>query len=714
MKRWIAAVGAALTVLGASAAPAEPVRDGREGRVAVELAPETAGVAPGGTFHVALRQQIDKGWHTYWRNAGDSGEPTRIVWTLPAGWSAGEIVWPTPSRQSASETILNYGYDGEVFLPVPIQVPATARPGETVTLKAAAAWLVCKDICIPEDATLEVSVPVVAGTPEPHPEFGRAVARTIAAAPKPAGLTAGYVNEGGALKVAAAGAALAGADFGGAYFYPFDGAAITHAAPQTVERGPQGLTLTIAPGYAFQGGAPPTSLAGVLALEDGTAFEIDAVGGSLPVGAAGLGAPPAQAEGGGGAGIGLPLALGLALLGGLVLNLMPCVFPVLAMKAASLAGHAQDRRGARLRGLAFAAGVVATFLALAGALIAFRAAGEAVGWGFQLQSPAVVAGLALLTLLIALNLSGVFEVGGGVQNLGGGGAGRQDALGAFLTGALAVVVAAPCTAPFMAGALGYALTQPPAVSLLVFAALAVGFAAPFTALSFAPGLLARLPRPGPWMDGFRKLLAFPMYGTALWLTWVFTQQLGTSALAELLALGLLTAFAAWVFGAGQRGGARVRQAGAVLAAGVLALFVVSAWRMSTLGAGADSAPAQVAESAIPSESYSPARLAALRAEGRPVFVNFTADWCVTCKVNERAALASAEVASAFQDAGVVYLKGDWTRRDDVIAAALAEHGRSGVPLYLLYTPGASSPKVLPQLLTEGAVVAALRAASPAS
>jgi thiol:disulfide interchange protein DsbD len=321
-------------------------------------------------------------------------------------------------------------------------------------------------------------------------------------------------------------------------------------------------------------------------------------------------------------------------------------------------------------------------------------------------------------LLVALNLSGVFEVGGSVQNVGSGAAGRGGAVGAFFTGALAVVVAAPCTAPFMAGALGYALTQPPLVSLAVFLALAIGFALPFTALSFAPGLLKRLPRPGPWMDGFRKLLAFPMYAAALWLTWVFAQQAGSGALASLFAVGLLVAFLAWRFGivqsSGRQSTASLVESGVLIVAG-LASFGVS------FGVIGNSPPASTPDTvstaqaeALPSEPFSPERLAALQAEGRPVFVNFTADWCVTCKVNEQAALASGKVAAAFRDTGVVYLKGDWTKRDDVIARTLAEHGRSGVPLYLLYGAGGGRPQILPQLLTEGAVVAALEKAAAGS
>jgi thiol:disulfide interchange protein DsbD len=413
----------------------------------------------------------------------------------------------------------------------------------------------------------------------------------------------------------------------------------------------------------------------------------------------------AQGGDGGGSGLGgLGVAMVFAFLGGLILNLMPCVFPILSMKAASLARHAHHPGAARLQGLAFAAGVVATFVGLAAILIAARAAGQAVGWGFQLQSPIVVALLCLLMLLVALNLSGVFEVGAGVQALAGAapGAGQDTLWGAALTGALSVAVAAPCTAPFMGPALGFALTQPPVLSLAVFVALGLGMAAPFTALAFAPALLSRLPRPGPWMDGLRKVLAFPMYGAAAWLLWVLALQGDAVKLAELLAALVLIAFAAWAYGLGQRAQIEGRRSlagfGAAAVAAGLAL-AAAVW------------PAEAA--AMTPQPYSPATLEALRAEGKPVFVDFTAAWCVTCQVNDRVALSGRGVARAFQRDGVVYMVGDWTKRDADIAQALSAHGRAGVPLYLMYGAGGRDAEVLPQILTEDMVVqAADRAAKP--
>ncbi len=702
----LALIGALSLWLAPPAARAQAVVD--SGHVQAQLIAQSATAPPGGTVYVALRQKIDRGWHTYWRNSGDAGEPTRIAWTLPAGWRAGDLVWATPQRLPL-KTLMDYGYTGEVILPVPITVPASARPGQTVLLKAAVSYLVCEDLCVPEDAVLSLAVKVAAGAPGPDLRWGRAVDRALAQAPKPAGLKAVMARQGSVLRIAITGAALKGADLKGAYFYPYAATVIAHAAPQRIERGPAGLTLTLTPGYDFTRGKPPAAVSGVLALGD-RAFEITARPGALPAAARGLG--PLAGVGGGGAASdpagdaapSLAAALGFAFIGGLILNLMPCVFPVLSMKAAALVRHAHRPRAARAHGLAFLVGVLAAFALLAGALIAAQAAGAAAGWGFQLQSPLVVGALCLVMVLVALNLLGLFEVGGGLQGAGGALASRGGLVGSALTGALAVVVAAPCTAPFMAGALGFALTQPPAVALLVFVALGLGFAAPFTLLAFAPGLLRRLPRPGPWMVVLRRLLAAPMVAAAAWLAWVFHRQAGPQALLLLGAAVLAVAAAAWIVGRGQRRDRTgtlpaMAGAGAVLAAAALLVVAVR----SPLPE-----PPRVAAG---SEAFSPQRLEALRAQGRPVLVNFTAAWCVTCQVNERLALSTPPVADALRRTGAAYLKADWTNRDAVIARVLADHGRAGVPLYLLYGRGGGAPVVLPQLLTEGEVVSALEAAA---
>jgi thiol:disulfide interchange protein DsbD len=711
-KRAVLALQALLAAsLLAGAAMAGPVVN--SGHIESELVAQETGIAPGGTVYVALRQKIIPGWHTYWRNPGDAGEATKITWTLPAGWKAGDMVWPTPKTAKLGP-LLDYAYEGEVFIPVPITAAADAQVGTTISLTADVFYLVCEQVCVPEEAKLSLLLPVVAA-PAADPKWGPVVGDVLAKAPKPAGLKAVFKLDGQTLKLAVTGGPLKGADMAGAYFFPYSPKAIEHAADQVIDRGPEGLTLSLKPGYDFVGGGTaPTEVAGVISTKAG-AWEVTATPGEPPATAAGMGPPAGEAKPDKASG-GLAGALLFAFVGGLILNLMPCVFPVLSMKAASLAGHAHDAGKTRLQGLVFLLGVVATFLALAGLLLAVRAGGAAVGWGFQLQSPLVIAGLALLMLLVALNMSGVFEIGTSVQNVGSGASAQGGATGAFFTGALAVVVAAPCTAPFMAGALGYALTQPTIISLAVFLALALGFAAPFVAVAFIPGLLKLLPRPGAWMDVLKKGLAFPMYGAALWLVWVFAQQSGPLSLAHLLAAGVLAAFGAWLYGLAQT--RRASGKPALVSTLIALLSLVLAITIATFGALAAQPPTAAASTgeAAPSgpglaaEAWSPEKVKALQAEGRPILVDFTAAWCVTCQVNEKVALSGSKVAEAFKAKNAVYLKADWTNRDPAIAKALAEFDRVGVPLYVVYPKSGGAPVILPQLLTEGLVIEAIEKA----
>lgn len=689
----------------------------RTERIEAELVPLSAWVAPGSTAVVAVRQTIRPGWHTYWRNPGDSGGATTLTWTTPEGVRAGDIVWPVPERQRLLG-LMNYGYSGEVYLPVPIETPADARPGSVLPLTVRADFFVCSDeMCVPETLTLRLDLPVREGAAPRDPRHGAAIAAVLESAPRPAGVEARIARVDGALVLSAAGGPLAGRDPGPTYFFPFRGGVLDHAAAQTGAFGPQGLTLRLQPGAETRDAGPSGPVEGVLATAHG-AYEIVATAGPALPGTTGTGDLATAAEGAAAAPEGTSLvafaqALLFAVLGGLILNLMPCVFPILAMKAAALAASAHDARRARRDGLAFLAGVLATFLLLAGALLALRAAGEAVGWGFQLQSPPVTAGLALLMLAVALNLSGVFHVGAGLQGAGSGPLARlPGGLGAFFTGALAVVVAAPCTAPFMAFALGAALVMPWPLALMVFLGLGLGLALPFVAVSLSPRLLARLPRPGPWMDRLKGLLAFPMYATALWLAWVFSRQTGAEALGLLFVAGVLLALGAWLAGVAQVERGAGRPGRASLAAGILVLLLAGAALVLAARTPADAPGTAVAaeQEALSGAAWSTEAVETALAEGRPVLVNFTADWCVTCKINERTALSSPAVAQALGEADAVYLVGDWTRRDDAITAELRRHGRSGVPLYLLYAPGQPEPRILPQLLTGGVVVDALKAA----
>ena len=716
MRRLIALLTLMFAVVFTGAAAAQPVGSGGTGpqrseRIEAELVPMTAWATPGSTLMVAVRQDIQPGWHTYWRNPGDSGGATTLVWSLPSGLSAGEIVWPLPERQRIA-TLVNYGYSGVVYLPVPISIPADAATDQTLRLRVEARFLVCSDeMCVPDDLNLALDVPVRDGAPPLVPDHGAAIQAAMAATPQPAGIEARATLADGALTLTATGGPVAGGEVSRAWFLPFQGGMIDHAAVQVGERGPDGLTLRLKPGGVVAAGGLNAPLAGVLVI-DGKGYEIAATPGEPLTGASGGGVvSDAETAAGGGWGVFLQAAL-FAFLGGIILNLMPCVFPILAMKAAALASVGGDRAEARRDGLGFLAGVLATFLALASVLLILRAGGQAVSWGFQLQSPGMTAGLALLMLAVALNLSGVFNIGAGLQGAASGPLSRLPGwAGAFFTGVLAVAVAAPCTAPFMAFALGAALVMPWPLALTVFLMLGLGFALPFVAASLTPGLIRRLPRPGPWMDRLKAVLAFPMYGAALWLAWVFGQQAGGMSSGLLLAAGLVLAFALWLGGLAQADRASGRKGW--VASICAALSVLTALGVTVMAVSGAIAPSSSATPSgrLASQPWSPSAVQAAQAEGRPVFVNFTADWCVTCKVNERTSLSSAATAAAFEAANAVYLVGDWTLRDDAIAAELERHGRSGVPLYLAYPAGGGAPVVLPQLLTEGAVTAALKKAS---
>ncbi|CAN5137617.1 thioredoxin family protein [soil metagenome] len=705
-------------LLVAPAANAQPAAGAtgpvRTERIQAELVPMSAWASPGSTAVVAVRQTIQPGWHTYWRNPGDSGGTTTLKWSLPTGVRAGEILWPLPQRQRL-QGLTNYGYEGEVFLPVPIEIPASARPGSTVHLQVEANFFVCSaEMCVPDRLTLRLGVPIRDGAAPIAGATGRRIQTVVETAPRPAGITAHWTLDGSTLRLTATGGALANADLTQASFFPDKVGVIDHAAAQFGRKGPGGLTLDLAAPRRPAGPRADSDLAGpisgVLATNAG-AWEITAEPGPPLAGTTGSGsliatpdafgqADPTPATGW----AAILRAAGFAFLGGLILNLMPCVFPVLAMKAASLARSAHDPAEARRDGLAFTAGVLVTFAVLAALLLILRAGGQAIGWGFQLQSSAVVAGLALLMLAVALNLSGAFEIGGDLQRFGGSRLSRlAGGSGAFFTGVLAVVVAAPCTAPFMAFALGAALVMPAPAAMAVFLMLGLGLALPYLAVSLSPNILSRLPKPGPWMETLRRLLSIPMYAAALWLVWVFARQTDLDASLWLIAACVVAGIAAVALGRFTPRARWIAFAGWGGVALALLLTGVSVWAAP---------PREAGERTLAADAWSQARVDAALASGRPVLVNFTADWCVSCKINERTALASPRVERALTEANAVYLKADWTRRDDVIARELERHGRSGVPLYLLYTPGRTQPRILPQLLTEGVVVEALGTVRP--
>jgi len=668
--------------------------------VKARLVSETTAIAPGQTIWVALDLAIRDGWHTYWRNPGDSGQATRLTWDLPRGYAAGEIVWTAPHRFDVAP-LVNYGYAGHAVHLVRITAPADAKVGTQAALKAKASWLVCSDVCIPEDVDLTVGLPITAaaGTADPADAALFATARSEVPAPEPAP-TSATVRDGKLLLTLGGAWGRTLTQIQSLAFFPYDEGAIEYAAAQTMTRSADAVTLTLKTGYQ-----PPVagSVRGVLLVTertgDGAAtvpIEISApliaAGGTTALTRAVAPQP----------GPGLASVVLLAILGGLILNLMPCVFPVLSIKAIGLVEQAKKHPAAvRAKGLVFAAGVVSSMLSLAVVLLALRAGGEQIGWGFQLQSPLFVTLMIYLLLAVGMNLSGVFEVGGGLAGMGDDLTQGDSYRASFFTGVLTTLVATPCTAPFMAAAVGWALTQPAAVALGIFGALGVGLSLPYLLLSFAPWTRRVLPKPGAWMDTLKQIFAFPMYASAAWLLWVLAQQTSSLGLGAALAGAVFVALAAWAYQKSKLSSLQGRVTALVTAIAALVLAVLLPLRYADVAAAAQ----HTSRDAEAWQPYDAAHVAELVAAGKPVLVNFTASWCLTCLVNERNAFADASVQEVFRNKGVSLIKGDWTNRDPAITSALSAFGRAGVPLYVIYnsTRGSSEPKVLPQLLTAGIV-----------
>ncbi len=675
-----------------------------------------ASVQPGETILIGLHKTIREGWHTYWKNPGDSGLPTTIRWQVPENVTIGDILWPAPQRKPYGP-LVNYGYAGTVILLSELTVPADAVPGTVLSINADAEWLVCEEICIPEAGTVSLELPVTERL-APATEWAAEIAAVNAALPKR--------HAAPQARFAATDAALtleidrSQGDFSDrldaaidVWFFPAAYGVIDHAAPQIVNALPGGpLQIEVARGTGMALGAE--TLDGVLVIEteqgrQGYTVTATAVDGSA------LAGPPLAMPGGSGGGesFGLAQAVLFAMLGGILLNLMPCVFPVLSMKALSLCAHggrdgAGDGSAMRASGLAYTAGVLATFALVAVILIGLQASGQAAGWGFQLQSPVFVTVLIYVLFALGLNLAGLYEIGARMMGVGETLTRKDGLSGSFFTGALAVIVATPCTAPFMGSAVFYALTQPWPFTLAVFLALGLGLALPFLLLALVPGLAAKLPRPGPWMDRFKQLLAFPMFGAAVWLVWVLAQQTGANGVGAALVGCVLIAFAIWAWQAarGASGGWRVSAGGAAVVALVGAAAAVQANQVLPALAATGVDRAEASDGLW--QRFSRAKLESLRAEGRAVFVNMTAAWCITCKVNERVALSGDAFETLLGEHEITALKGDWTNRDPEISALLADFDRAGVPLYVLYPPAGSAvqgPILLPQLLTPDLVAA---------
>lgn len=689
-----------LLLLAMAAAPG--LAAGRT-HLAVSLHSESDSPAPGRATRIALKFVPEPGWHGYWSNPGDSGLAPKVRWSAPDGVRFGPLRHPAPELLEVAG-MASFVHSGQHVLLTEMRLPAGLAAGTRLPVRARLEWLACTDrLCVPERADLALELEVGDG----RAGSGRQLFRTAAAAmPKTAPAGASYSAEGGGVILRLP----VELDPQRARFFP-DSPGILDATLQSARASGEGIEISMRPverlpdpltGVVSDGrrswrvrarpspsaASPPSEPAAAAdsarPVLQATASDPAAAGPASPARdperAPAAAAPAAPA--------GFLVALAGALLGGLLLNLMPCVFPVLSLKALSLARANGPASEARKDALGYLAGTVATALLLGSILIGLRTAGAEIGWSFQLQSPWVVLALLVVVMAVAANLAGLFEIRGPSWSSGAGGGG---AMRSVATGALSAIIATPCSAPFMASALGAALVLPPAQALAVFAGLGIGLGLPFVLIGFVPALRQRLPRPGPWMETLRRALAMPMALTAVWLLWVLGRQAGVDAMtASLLLLTLLGAALAWVGHRQRRNRARAWLPLAPLAAAAAGLLLLAP--ISVEG--------REAAKAAPTGSFSAARLAQLRAEGRPVFVDFTADWCLACKVNEQIAIDRSATREAFSQVGVVTLVGDWTRGDPEITRFLAAHGRNSIPFYLFYAPG-REPKVLPQVLTPG-------------
>ncbi len=715
-----------LAALPAAARDSAPVQSDN---ITARIMADQATATPGGTVTLAFVQDIREGWHTYWRNPGDSGAPANLAWDLPEGVEISGPLWPAPEA-IPYYGLMTYGHHDRFVLLHELTLPEGWPTGAPFPIRLEADWLVCAEICIPEAGSFALDLSTGSTSELADPAFRGLIETARAELPGPSPWTTRFNATAGAAETSGTenGATLrleVALDIeleglGEARFFPYTQGLIDQVADQGWSIGAEGLTVDMALAWPEGLGA---MLDGVLVLTedlpDGPlrqAFVIEAdrdsglaladsrLGGGSRLGLTGPGSGSLGSAAGFDSSSGLLQLAFLALLGGLLLNLMPCVFPILSIKVLSLVQHAGSPR-AIAHGLSYTAGVLATFLALAGLLIALQAGGALIGWGFQLQEPLVVAFLAYLMFVIGIWLFSGLDAGmGRLMGLGQGFGQNQGLGGSFATGVLAVFVASPCTAPFMAGAIGFAMTRDAPTALAVFAALGLGLALPYLASSMSPWVQRRLPRPGPWMVRFRQFMAFPMFATAAWLVWVLAQQAGEQALLLVLLGFVAIAMAFWAF---RLDGRIAKTAGVACLALALGLGVLPGRLPAADPNDASRAGAYRISFEGPAEPFSEIRLAELRDAGRPVLVNMTAAWCLTCLVNEGNALSGETFRAALARNDAVYLKGDWTRRDPAITTYLESFARAGVPLYVVYPTAGGEPVILPQLLTEGMVGDAL-------
>lgn len=690
MMRFLAL--ALVALCAALTARAEPYD---AGHARVELISERQVALPGETIYLALDKTLDPNWHVYWRNAGDAGLPPEIFWEdgpLGESTSGDQFVWPLPELLPVVENeIMDYGYSEALTLPFEVTIPEDAIG--SVRFVGEADYLICDDICIPETAPVSLTI-FIGDTQEPNVAHAKKIAAALASAPVPFEGESAAVVDGDVLALHLAPADAAMLDGKAIRFFPYNNE-IFHARPQPQSTGERGANLALP--YDPRETLGET-LDGVIAVTapDGTrtGYKLRAPVSDTPLaGTSGRAFTPAASGGG----VNLLLLAGLALLGGLVLNLMPCVLPVLSIKAMGMVSAASKGEDAHLRehGIWYTAGVMISFAALAAAFVALRSVGEFWALGSLLQYPVVVAVLALAAFVLGLWLLGVFEAGGSLQNLGSSFAGRRGAIGAFATGALAATAGAPCVGPFVGASLGAVLERPAPEVFFIYLMLGFGMALPFLILSFVPGLASYLPKPGAWMERVKQFFAFPMFLSAAALLFVLGDQAGTGAVAWLVMGAALLAFGTWLV---KIAGGRLRPMGLALGAlailGGLALPIATAKTLDPSQTGSTAYAAK-----YETEPWSPQRVAELTAEGRGVFVDFTATWCMICQANKRTTLTQPDVLAAMDAAGITFLVADFTNKDPAIAEELQLRGRPGVPMYLLYAPGAAEPVLLPQTLS---------------
>ncbi len=693
-KRWNARAGfflAMVVILAAHFALAETVgTDGLHLRAEL-IAPST--LVRGQAAQAGLHFKLEPGWHVYWQNAGDAGEPPRMSWKMPQGVAADALEFPPPTRLPLGP-LMDFGYEREVVFPFAVHVTSEAKTG-SATLAAHVNWLVCREVCLPGHADLQLNETIAAAGSASGLSAEENALLTSAVDSLPKAAPASVQTKFQATPTGFRLAILTGSRESSAVFFPEQKGVIENAAAQQANAVADGVVLTLKKDSTLT--ANPATLDGLVELSGGRSYRITAASGVV-----------AEVASRKSAGFGmLAQQTGLAFLGGMILNLMPCVFPVLFLKGLALVNSAgEERVQIRRHGMVYTLGILVSFWILVAMLLGLRAAGATLGWGFQFQSPIFVALMAALLFFLGLSLAGQFEIGLSLTSAGGSLAQKQGYSGSFFTGVLAVIVATPCTAPLMGAAIGFALAQSAAASFAIFSALGLGLAAPYLLLTLQPAWTGLLPRPGAWMDVLKQATAVPIFATVIWLVWVMAQTRGATGVAVLLATLLLLAIAGWVLGRWP-----ARRIPSLVAMVILLLAIgFCAYGVNTLTAPITASSAATSATESGWQPWSQSAVDRARAAGQPVFVDFTASWCLSCQVNERVALRTAGVQKAFAEKHVVLLKADWTTHDDGITHVLAALGRSGVPTYVLYSPTAGSAgTVLPEVLTPGIVLDALKA-----